>query len=72
LGDIAQAKFFWILTTQHDHRHLIEEKSAATFCRQVAVSVPVVFYFVKNHRIANNLSTANSREKISAVGSAHW
>jgi hypothetical protein len=45
-----------------------EDKSAATFCRQVAVLVPVVFYFVKNHRIAKNRC---SREKLSTVGSTH-
>ncbi len=43
-----------------------EGKSAASFCRQVAALVPVKFcnfYFVKNHKIANNPATTEAREK---------
>ncbi len=46
-----------------------EGKSAASFCRQVAVSVPDMFYYfylVKNYNIANNSATTEAREKISA------
>jgi hypothetical protein len=43
-------------------------KSAASFCRQVAAWFPDMFskfYLVKNHKIANNSTTAEAREKIS-------
>jgi hypothetical protein len=42
--------------------------SAASFCCQVAAVVPGMFcnfYFVKNHKIANNTATTEAREKIS-------
>jgi hypothetical protein len=45
-----------------------EGKSAASFCRQVAALVTDMFcnfYFVKNHKIANNSVTTEAREKIS-------
>ncbi len=46
----------------------IEDKSAASFCCHIAACVPDIFcnfYFVKNHKIANNLTTFNASEKIS-------
>jgi hypothetical protein len=45
-----------------------EEKSAASFCRQVAAWFTDVFCnfnLVKNHEIANNSTTTEAREKIS-------
>jgi hypothetical protein len=42
--------------------------SAASFCHQVAASVPNMFcnfYFVKNHKNANSSATTEAREKIS-------
>jgi hypothetical protein len=45
------------------------EKSAASFCRQVAAGFPDVFcsfYSVKNPKIANNSTTTEAREKINA------
>ena len=42
--------------------------SAASFCCQVAAWFPYIFwnfYSVKNHKIANNSTTAKAREKIS-------
>ncbi len=45
-----------------------EGKSAASFCCQVAALVPDMFcnfYFVKNHKIANNSATSEARERIS-------
>jgi hypothetical protein len=47
---------------------LIEEKSAASFCRQVAELVLDMFcnfYLLKNHKIASNSATTKAREKIS-------
>jgi hypothetical protein len=47
-----------------------EGKSAASFCRQVAASVPDMFcnfYLVKNHKIANNSATAEAREKNTCI-----
>jgi len=49
---------------------IIEGKSAASFCCQVAALVPDMFYnfyFVKNHKNADNSATATTeaREKIS-------
>jgi hypothetical protein len=41
---------------------------AASFCRLVAAPLPDVFatfIFLKNHKIAKNLTTTNAREKIS-------
>jgi hypothetical protein len=41
--------------------------SAASFCRQVAALVPNMFcyfYVMKNHKIANNSTTTEAREKI--------
>jgi hypothetical protein len=41
-----------------------EEKSAASFCCQEAALVPDMFcnfYFVKNHKIANNSATTEAR-----------
>jgi hypothetical protein len=46
-----------------------EGKSAASLCHQVAALVPDMFhnfYFVKNHKIANNSATTEATEKISA------
>ena len=43
-------------------------ESAASFCCQVAALVPDMvcnFYLVKNHKIANNSTTIEAREKIS-------
>jgi len=43
-----------------------EGKFAASVCRQVAAWVPDMFsnfYLVKNHKIAENSTTAKSREK---------
>jgi hypothetical protein len=43
-------------------------KSAASFCCQVEALVPYMFfnfYFVKNHKSANNSATIEAREKIS-------
>jgi len=40
--------------------------SAASFCHQVAALVPDMvcnFYLVKNHKIANNSTTIEAREK---------
>jgi hypothetical protein len=45
-----------------------EEKSAASFCHQVAAWVLDMFcnfYIVKNHKIVNNTTTVKAREKIS-------
>ncbi len=45
-----------------------DEKSAASFCHQVASLVPDMlynFYLVKNHKIANKSATTEAREKIS-------
>jgi hypothetical protein len=42
--------------------------SAASFCHQVAALVPNMFcsfYLVKNHKIANNSATTETKEKIS-------
>ncbi len=42
--------------------------SAASFYHKLAVLVPDMFcnfYFVKNHKIANNSATTGAREKIS-------
>jgi hypothetical protein len=45
-----------------------ERKSAASFCRQVAVLVPDMFcYIVKNHKTVNNTPTTEAREKISTL-----
>jgi hypothetical protein len=38
-----------------------QDKSAAIFCCQVATWVQI--YFVKNHKIAKNLTTTKAREK---------
>jgi len=46
----------------------MREKSAASFCRQVAALVSEMFcnfYLVKNNKIARNLATTEAREKIS-------
>ncbi len=46
-----------------------QDKSAAIFCHQVAVWVPVMFcnfYLVKNHKVGNNSETNDAREKVSA------
>jgi hypothetical protein len=43
-----------------------EGKSAASYYRQVAAWVQVIFYsfnLVKNHKTAKNLTTTNAREK---------
>jgi hypothetical protein len=43
--------------------------SAASFCHKAAALVPDIFcnfYFVKNHKIANNSATTEARENISA------
>jgi hypothetical protein len=45
-----------------------QDKSAASFCHQMAAWVPDMFShfcLVKNHKIANNSTTTNAREKIS-------
>ncbi len=45
-----------------------EEKSADSFCRQVAALVPDMvckFYLVKNQKIANNSATTETTEIIS-------
>jgi hypothetical protein len=45
-----------------------EEKSAASFCRQVAAWVPDMlcnFYIVKIHILTKNSTTTKAREKIS-------
>jgi hypothetical protein len=45
-----------------------EGKSAASFCCQLAALVSDMFcnfYFVKNHKIANNSATSWATEKIS-------
>ncbi len=45
----------------------IKDKSAASFCCQVATWVPDIvfnFYFVKNHKIANNSSTKVRENKL--------
>jgi hypothetical protein len=45
-----------------------EEKSAASFCCQVAAWIPDMFCnlnLVKNHEIANNSASTEAREKIS-------
>ncbi len=45
-----------------------EGKSAASFCRKVAVLVPDMFcnfYLVKNHKITNKSATTEATEKIS-------
>jgi hypothetical protein len=50
-----------------DSVSLNEGKSVASFCRQVAASVPDMFcnfYLVKNHKIANNSATTAATEKI--------
>jgi hypothetical protein len=50
-------------------RFVIEGKSAASFCHQVATLVPEMFcnfYLVKNQKIANKSTTTKTREKISA------
>jgi hypothetical protein len=47
---------------------LNEGNSAASFCSQVAVLVPdmfFIFYLVKNHKIAKDSTITNAREKIS-------
>jgi hypothetical protein len=44
----------------------IEGKSAASFCHLVAAKVADMFcyfYLLKNHKIANNLTTTTAREK---------
>ncbi len=44
-------------------------KSVASFCHQVAALVPAMFcnfYVAKNHKIADNSATTETREKISA------
>jgi hypothetical protein len=46
----------------------VQDKSAARFCRQVAAWVTDMFcnfYFVKSHKIANDLATTEAVEKIS-------
>jgi hypothetical protein len=52
-----------------EHSYGVNEGiSAASFCCQVAALVPDVFcnfYFVKNHKIANNSASTEAREKIS-------
>jgi hypothetical protein len=43
-----------------------EGKSAASFCHQVAALVPDMFcnfYFVKSHKMSNNSTTTEAREK---------
>ncbi len=53
------------------NRHLIyphKDKSAASFCHRVAARVSDMFcnfYFVKNHKIANNSITNKARLNIS-------
>ena len=45
-------------------------KSAASFCHQVAALVLDMFcnfYIVENHKIANNSTTTNARQKISTA-----
>jgi hypothetical protein len=46
-----------------------KDKSAASFCCQVAAWVPVMFcnfYLVKNHKIANDSKITKARENTSA------
>jgi hypothetical protein len=46
-----------------------EGESAASFCHQLAALFPDMFcdfYLVKNHKIAENSTTTEAREKISA------
>jgi hypothetical protein len=48
--------------------HNNEEKSAASFCREVAASVLDMFcnfYSAKNHKIAKNSTTTKAKVKIS-------
>jgi hypothetical protein len=43
-----------------------EDKSAASFCCQLAALVADMFcnfYFIKNHKISNNSTTADARDK---------
>jgi hypothetical protein len=45
------------------------DKSAASFCHQVAAWLSDMFcnfYLVKNHKIPNNLTTTKAREKVNA------
>jgi hypothetical protein len=47
---------------------LHKDKAAASFCYQEAARVPYIFcnfYVVKDHQIANNLTTTKAREKLS-------
>ncbi len=46
-----------------------QDKSAAKFCCQLAQWAPHMFcpfYLLKSHKIANNSTTAEAKEKISA------
>ncbi len=58
-----------ILIIAQKQKHLVnQDKSAARFCHQVAALVPDMFlnfYWVKNHKIANNSATTEPREKVS-------
>jgi hypothetical protein len=48
-----------------------EGKSAAIFCRQVAVLVPdmfCTFYLVKKYKIANNSATTKAKENKTRFG----
>ncbi len=54
----------WVLTVKSS---LNEEKSAASFCRQVAALFPDMlsnYFKVKIHKIAKNSTTTHAKEKI--------
>ncbi len=66
---IAKRDKKWMLPVLIQNRTIPIRISAASFCRQAAAWVPVIFcnfYFVKNHKIVNDSKITKARENTSA------